>query len=185
MDQNEINNLLTSGNNMLRFVNDNLTYPNANVGANEKKTFLELLDSFSLKGHIQMDVVTAADPEVRDLIFEKEDIETGLEKLNDPEHKDDSLVYNLSDMLQKELNPYIKKLQNAQGDDYDFHSDDLDLALQNIVALFNVAIPNNNVAAGGAKKSRKSAKKSRKSAKKSRKSAKKSRKSAKKSARKH
>jgi hypothetical protein len=170
--------LTTGGEEMLQFINDNLTYPNPNFEKMDR--FLELLESFTLRRNIDMDAVNAINPEdVRETLYSTEDIEAGLGQLND----DDNLIYNLSNMLKEELESYITNL-NPERFDGDAHSQNLDVALQNIVAVFNVANPdnNNNAMAGGRKRrSRKSAKKLRKSTKKSRKSAKKSRKSTKKS----
>jgi hypothetical protein len=183
MENVDLDKLTKGGEEMLQFINDNLTYPNPNFEKMDR--FLELLESFTLRRNIDMDAVIAINPEdVRETLYSTEAIHEGLKQLND----DDNLIYNLSNMLKEELELYIRNL-NPERFDGDAHSQNLDVALQNIVAVFNLANPdnNNNAMAGGRKRrSRKSAKKSRKSAKKSRKmnkkSAKKSRKSA---ARKH
>jgi len=132
MENVDLDKLRTGGENMLRFINENLTHPIVNLKG--KCQFLLCFKSFTLGRNINKNAVVAINPEDGEILYSTEDILAGLEQLDD----DDNVIYNLSNMLKEELTSYIKKLSPEQFDG-DAHSQNLDIALQNILAVFNVA----------------------------------------------
>ena len=175
-----------AGNEMLNFIDENLTYPNANFSQENKVEFIRILDGFPFK-NVNLNETVVYDIEDVDEDYGAQEyddsyIRKRLAKL----HESYNLIHRLVSMLRHAVKGYTDTIHSRvfDGDVVEsVHHRDLNILLNNLIAVFNVA----NAAAGGRKrKSRKSAKKSRKSAKKSaRKSHKKSARKSLKKSRKH
>jgi hypothetical protein len=184
-DNNLVQQLTDAGIEMTNFVNSYLRHPIdlANL-LQHRNDFNTILVKFPYDNN-DINVREAFNLEEDDgddnhLKYDEDDLRVGINNLND----EDSIIYTLVTQLLFELNAYNRVMAARDfdgGNPYSAYHKYIDMALKNIVAVYNIA--GERVAAGGSKKSRKTAKKSRKSAKKSgksRKSHKKSRKSSKK-----
>ena len=182
-DNNLIQKLTNAGIEMKNFINDNsIAYLLGN-----QETFYQILEKFPYNNNamnvmeavnLDIDEAWEDDGHMNELRYNQDELIEGINNINNG----DSIINVLIGQLLERLNEFNSEMAGGifDGDDPNSaYTNELDQALKNMVAIYNVA--NLRVVAGGSKKSSKSAKKSRKSAKKSSKSAKKSRKSAKKS----
>jgi len=165
--------------NTQQFVLDNLQHPNPTLTTSAKNNLFNLIKEFPYN-NVDLRAITAENVDKMDadngyLQYSTQELRDALMSLNDP----NNIIYNLTKTLEGQLDEYADVMEDEENMEDTENTAWLNVALQAIVAIYNVAVPN---AAGGRK--RKSAKKSRKSAKKSlksHKSHKKSRKHAKKS----
>jgi len=146
---------------MINFVNANLRHPIdlANL-LQQRNEFDRILEKFPYNNN-DMNVREAFNLEEDDgddghLRYNEVTIREAINNLND----EDSIIYTLVNQLLFELNAYnrVMAARDFDGNDpYSAYHRYIDMALKNIVAIYNIA--GERVAAGGAKKSRKSAKK--------------------------
>ena len=171
MDMN-VNDLANSGKAMIEFVESKLTFPNADLSAENRNEYINLLAGFRYS-RVDANATDAYNVDEADddgyLRYSTDDLREALQNVNNDE---DNLVHTLVEQMKQQVKDYIEFLEKGEFDGDMENNAWLSITLQNIAAIFNVG----NAAAGGKKaRKSKSAKKSKKVSKKS-KSAKKSKK---------
>jgi len=180
-----MNDLANSGKAMLEFIERKLTFPNADLSAENRNEYVNLLAGFRYS-RVDVNATDAYNvDEVDDdgyLRYSSDDLREALQNVNNDE---DNLIHTLIEQMKQQVKEYVDFIEEGEFDGDMENNAWLSITLQNIAAVFNIA----NAAAGGKKadKKSKSVKKSKKSKKsksaKKSKSVKKSKKS--KSTRKH
>lgn len=145
-----LNDAANNGIMTIEFIKDKLSYPNASFSKVNQSEFIELLNGFPY-GNVDINNVIVYDLNDIDedgaYVFSKDRIFDALTKLDD----EDNIIYSVLNNAVDHINTYVEVIKSGVFDADEpasAHTQNLNIVLENIIAIFNIA----NEHVGGKKK---------------------------------